>query len=94
MFNGLAGTKSSLGVIPAGSGNDFSRTIHAKADIDAIIEGTISNSSMPVDIVRLNNRYFLNVSSIDLTPKLLIPPTGSRQKPLCPAVFRTTWEYC
>jgi YegS/Rv2252/BmrU family lipid kinase len=84
VLNGIVGTKSSLGVIPAGSGNDFSRTIHAKADVDEIIEGTISNSSIPVDIVKLNSRYFLNVSSIGFDAEVAYTANRIKTKAFVP----------
>jgi len=85
VLNGIAGTGSSLGVIPAGSGNDFSKSIHKVPDVDKIIEGTISNSSTPVDIAKLNDRYFLNVSSLGFDAEVAYCANRIKNKSIIPS---------
>ncbi len=63
VLNGLVGSNSSLSVIPAGSGNDFFRSISEKKT-NNILQRTIDGSERPIDIGRVNNKYFLNISSI------------------------------
>ncbi len=50
-LNGIVGTKNALGFIPYGTGNDFYRSARELLD-----EGINK-----VDLVRINDRYFINV---------------------------------
>ena len=53
IVNGLANSKAKLGLIPAGSGNDFYRTFkNFKGD--------------KIDLGKVNDRYFINVASLGL----------------------------
>ena len=51
VVNAIYGTKNKLGCIPAGTGNDFNRTI-----VEALDEG-----DNQVDLIKCNNMYFINV---------------------------------
>lgn len=55
VVNGIVGSKNLLAVIPAGSGNDFCRTLES---IDRI--------EMPIDIGKINDRYFINVACVGI----------------------------
>lgn len=55
VLDGIVGTKNLLGVVPAGSGNDFSRTLK-----------TIDEETFSMDIGKINDRYFLNVACIGI----------------------------
>lgn len=58
---GLLGTRVPLGVIPAGTGNDFIKTVALpKKPMDAL-NFILTHTPRPVDIGRLNDRFFLNV---------------------------------
>lgn len=64
IVNGIAGTNSSLGVIPAGSGNDFMRSIHPEYSIRQMISDTIRGEERRIDLARANDKFFINISSI------------------------------
>lgn len=65
IVNGIAGTDSSLGVIPTGSGNDFIRSYEQrKINIRDIIVKTINGQERSIDLARVNDKYFINISSI------------------------------
>lgn len=68
VLNGLTGSNSQLGVIPAGSGNDFYRSLDIANDHD-ILARTIEGSPKRCSLGLVNGRYFLNVASagIDAT---------------------------
>lgn len=55
VLNGIVGTKNLLGVIPAGSGNDFYKTL-SKIDEEYPV----------IDIGKVNYRYFINIISIGI----------------------------
>ncbi len=62
--NGIAGTASSLGVIPTGSGNDFIRSYQETFDIKRMIAETVGGREKTIDLARVNDKYFINISSI------------------------------
>lgn len=55
VLNGVVGSKNMLGVIPAGSGNDFYKVLIDYKDIE-----------IPIDIGKINDRYFINVAAIGI----------------------------
>lgn len=55
VLNGVVGTKNLLGIVPAGSGNDFYR----------VLEDT-SEEYIKTDIGKVNDTYFLNVTSFGI----------------------------
>ena len=57
---GLQGSKTALGIIPAGTGNDFIKTIRVPADPEAAFRLILEGQPHPVDTVRINDRLFLN----------------------------------
>lgn len=64
VVNGIAGTQSTLGVIPAGSGNDFIRSIANPSDIQDFTIRTINGEDKYIDLAKANDKYFINISSI------------------------------
>ena len=56
VVNAIVGTKNKLGCIPAGTGNDFNRSI-----VEAFDEG-----DNQVDLIKCNNKYFINVGCFGL----------------------------
>lgn len=66
VVNGLAGSDIPLGIIPAGSGNDTPRSLKMEIDPDVAMKQIIRNRSRPVDIVKMNDHFFLNVMGIGL----------------------------
>ena len=57
---GLLDTRTALGVIPAGTGNDFIKTIGTPKDPLAALDAALRYSPKPTDAARLNDRIFLN----------------------------------
>ena len=64
VVNGIAGTAAALGVIPTGSGNDFLRSYQSEFDIKDMIVCTINGEERSIDLARVNDKYFINISSI------------------------------
>ncbi len=58
---GLLDTGKALGMIPAGTGNDFIKTIRTPAKPLDALDFVLRSTPRPVDVGRLNNRMFLNV---------------------------------
>ena len=63
VLNGIIDTSSTLGVIPCGSGNDFIKSIVAEITDDIFIR-TLKGSERSIDLGKINDRYFLNISSV------------------------------
>ncbi len=58
------GTKTVLGVIPAGTGNDFAGSAGIpRDDTSAALDIAFEAEPVPIDIGRVNDRYFLNLMS-------------------------------
>lgn len=58
---GLRHTKTALGIVPAGTGNDFIKTIGTPKDWREALEFILSHPARPVDSGMMNDRFFLNV---------------------------------
>lgn len=57
VVNGIVNSRAKLGIIPAGTGNDFYRTFE-----------TIDTNK--IDVGRINDRYFINVASLGLDAEI------------------------
>lgn len=55
--------RASFGVVPCGSGNDFIKSIPGSPDFFDI-GAQIAGSEQPVDLIRVNDRYCVNLSNI------------------------------
>ncbi len=56
----LTDTKTVLGIIPAGTGNDFIKSINEPLDTEKALDMILSGAVKPVDTVQINDRLFLN----------------------------------
>lgn len=59
---GLAGTNTALGIIPAGTGNDFTRYLGIPKDPLEALEIALSGDTRAVDLGLANERVFINVA--------------------------------
>ena len=50
-------------VIPLGTGNDFATSLGIPSDVEGALAAIIGGQTLAVDVGRLNERYFLNVSA-------------------------------
>jgi len=58
---GLVDTGIPMGIIPAGTGNDFIKTAHIPKEPLAALDFILNNNPRDVDTGKLNERMFLNV---------------------------------
>jgi diacylglycerol kinase (ATP) len=52
-----------FGVIPLGTGNDFANALGLPEDVEEAIHMLLDGEPLPVDIGRMNDQYFVNVSA-------------------------------
>ena len=64
VMTGLIGTESVLGIIPAGSGNGFSRHIGMSLDPVIALEQLSKGNPRQVDTCHLNGRPYLNLAGV------------------------------
>ena len=57
---GLRGTKTALGIIPSGTGNDFIKTAGIPSEWEAALELILTKPARPVDSGVVNNGFFIN----------------------------------
>src|SRR3954470_1844772 len=64
VVNGLAEQeyRPKLGIIPAGTTNDFARALQIPRDIGPAVDIITRGELIPVDIGRINDRYFINIA--------------------------------
>ena len=64
VVNGLAEhlTRPKLGIIPAGTTNDFARAIQVPRVIDKACDVIAEGHTMPIDIGKVNDHYFINIA--------------------------------
>lgn len=64
VVNGLAEQpfRPKLGVIPVGTTNDFARALHIPRDIEAATDIIVQGDTIPVDIGKMNDSYFINIA--------------------------------
>ncbi len=60
---GLRGTKTALGIIPAGTGNDFIKSAGIPAQWEDALAFILSHPARPVNSGMMNDQFFMNVCS-------------------------------
>jgi YegS/Rv2252/BmrU family lipid kinase len=74
VVNGLmavpAAARPALGVLPAGSGNDFSRMIGVAADPMGAVDRVLGGRARLLDVGSCNGRWFINAVSIGLDARV------------------------
>ena len=80
VVNGIVGTKSSLAIIPAGSGNDFIRSVYEPHTIEELLIELIKGTDYPIDVIEIGKKHFLNIASVGLDADIVY--NASRYKKL------------
>ncbi|WP_217587933.1 diacylglycerol kinase [Lentibacillus saliphilus] len=51
-----------VGVIPGGTTNDFARALQIPRDVKKAVEVIVAGETMPLDVGRVNDQYFINIA--------------------------------
>ncbi len=78
--NGLAGTGTALGVIPAGKGNDFARSLGIPLSPARAAELISTGFLRVIDLGMVGGRYFLNVSGVGFDAEVAQEVNSSGRK--------------
>jgi diacylglycerol kinase family enzyme len=76
----LAGSPTPLGVLPMGTLNHFAKDLGIPLDIDEAARVIVKGRPHPVDVAQLNDRVFVNNSSIGLYPHVVRHRDQLRQR--------------
>jgi YegS/Rv2252/BmrU family lipid kinase len=82
MVNGTVRTCKSppFGFIPAGTSNDFARTLAMPHKIPSAVSKIVKGSNVPLDIGAFNERYFIYVAAFGLfTSVSYVVPQGAKK---------------
>jgi len=80
VIDGLKGYNGNLGVLPAGTGNDFSRALALPKSIEGCLEVIINGKNKKVDVLKANNHRFINVASFGIDGGVIIETDKIKQK--------------
>lgn len=90
VVNGLVGTDVPLGIIPAGTANDFARQAGIPDDPRAALELVIERPAVAIDVGTLNGRAFLNVSSAGIGAETTAETGATAKGMLGPLAYALT----
>lgn len=94
---GLAGSGIPIGLIPAGTGNDFVKTLGTPKEPMAALDFILSHEPRPCDAIDLNGQMFLNVAGagFDVTVLENVADFGGKIRGLLPyliGLIRAIWN--
>jgi len=76
----LIGTDTAMGILPLGTLNHFARDLGIPPDVDAAIRTIAGGHVRKVDVGAVNDRYFLNNSSLGLYPRVVAGRIALQQR--------------
>jgi diacylglycerol kinase (ATP) len=77
------GSRGPLGVVPAGSGNDYAyETLHLPHDPLRALEIALTGTPLPMDIGQVNGRYFLNSLGVGIDANIAAAAESLKRFPL------------
>jgi lipid kinase YegS len=90
VVNGLDGSDVPLGIIPAGTANDFARQVGIPDDPDHAMDVILRRPSRTIDTGELNGRRFLNVSSGGVAAEATAETPAEAKEELGPLAYAIT----
>lgn len=78
----MAGGRVSLGIVPAGTGNDYAyRAVGLPADPAAALEIALAGEPVSMDVGMVNGRYFLNALGVGIDANIAATAEGLKGYP-------------
>lgn len=68
---GLMNSQTFLGIIPAGTGNDFIKSLHLPSSPLGVLDFILNHPARPVDMGTINGQVFINVCGIGFDVSVL-----------------------
>jgi YegS/Rv2252/BmrU family lipid kinase len=85
VINGMVGSNSSLAIIPTGSGNDFIKSvISSSLEPKDILMRAINGKVRLTDLAKVNEKYFINISSIGFDAEVVYNTNKIKKLPGIP----------
>ena len=69
--NGLIGSDISMGIIPRGVGNDFSKALEIPQNTKEAFQVALTGQVIPIDLGKIDDKYFINVVSFGIDAQLV-----------------------
>lgn len=82
VLQGVVGSDACLGIIPAGTGNDFIKSFCAIRDPLKLLPFLVHADAVPVDVCKMNDRYFLNIASAGFDADVVASTQHLKRLPL------------
>ena len=76
----FVGTRSVLGVLPLGTGNEFARDLTIPTDVSGACDVIVYGQVTAVDLGVVNDNYFINVATVGLTTLIAQELTSEAKK--------------
>jgi diacylglycerol kinase family enzyme len=76
----LIGTDTALGILPLGTLNHFAKDLRIPLDLDGAVQTIAGGHTLKVDVGGVNDRFFINNSSLGLYPKVVAGRDALRQR--------------
>lgn len=73
--------RASVGILPAGTGNDFVRSFEGAEQFHSI-EAQVQGSPAPIDLIQVNDRYAVNMLNIGFDCEVALAASRLKNKPL------------
>lgn len=83
----VAGTGTTLGVLPLGTANDFARTLEIPTDLADAVATLLDGRAVDVDLGRINGHPFVNVASIGLSVAVTQKLSSRLKKVIGPGAY-------
>ncbi|WP_309245501.1 diacylglycerol/lipid kinase family protein [Virgibacillus proomii] len=80
IINGLVGSKIPLGIIPAGSGNDFCRGMGIPLQYERALERVLKGEQKIIDVGNINNKFFATIVGIGFDGQVAQQTNQSQNK--------------
>ncbi len=80
VVNGVGDKDITVGVIPAGSGNDFARTLGMPLDLAEAMHCILQGKRKSIDIGTVNGERFVNVASVGFDARVVMETNGIKHR--------------